>query len=170
MTEHLPDRLDLLAAAEAGRELHGRIALASLERVAPLLASTAGELQVVMYLGRDPEGTFRLSGSIRGNLVLQCQRCLEELTRTLDIEFRLGLVRSQEAAERLLHGYEPLLVTAEPARIADIVSDEVLLALPFAPVHEDANECHGIYKEYQPSTNAQRENPFAVLAGLKQKQ
>jgi uncharacterized protein len=170
MTEHLPDRLDLLAAAEAGRELHGRIVLASLERVASLLASPAGELQVDMQLGKDPDGTCRLSGSIRGNLVLQCQRCLEELPWPIDVEFRLGLVRSQEAAERLAHGYEPLLVTAEPACIADIVSDEVLLALPFAPVHEDPGECHGLYKDYQPSNDAQRENPFAVLAGLKQKQ
>jgi uncharacterized protein len=170
MTEHLPDRLDLLAAAEAGRELRGRIALASLARVAPLLASPAGDLQVVMRLGKDPDGTYRLSGSIRGNVVLECQRCLEELTRTLDIEFRLGLVRSQEAAARLAQGYEPLLVTAEPASIADIVSDEILLALPFAPVHEDMNECHGLYENYQPPAEAQRENPFAVLAGLKQKQ
>jgi uncharacterized protein len=170
MTEHLPDRLDLLAAAEAGRELHGRIALASLERVAPLLASTAGELQVVMQLGKDPDGTYRLSGSIRGNLVLQCQRCLEEMLQPLDVEFRLGLVRSQTAAARLAPGYEPLPVTAEPACIADIVADEVLLALPFAPVHEDPDECHGLCRDYQPSSDAQRENPFAVLAGLKQKQ
>jgi uncharacterized protein len=170
MIEHLPDRLDLLAAAGAGRELHGRIALASLERVAPLLASPAGDLQVVMRLGKDPDGTYRLSGSIRGNVVLECQRCLEELTRTLDIEFRLGLVRSQGAAARLAHGYEPLIVTAEPSSIADIVSDEILLALPFAPVHDDMNECHGLYENYQPSTEAQRENPFSVLAALKQKQ
>jgi uncharacterized protein len=170
MTEHLPDRLDLLAAAEAGRELHGRVALASMERVTPLLASTAGDLQVVMRLGKDPDGTYCLSGSIRGNVVLQCQRCLEELTRTLDVEFRLGLVRSQEAAARLAHGYEPLLVTAEPSSIAEIVSDEVLLALPFAPVHEDLDECHGLYEDYQSPAEPQRENPFAVLAGLKQKQ
>jgi len=170
MTEHLPDRLDLLAAAEAGRELRGRIALASLERVVPLLASPEGELQVDMRLGRDPDGTYRLTGSIRGDVVLQCQRCLEAFTRALDVDFRLGLVRSEDAAARLTHGYEPLLVTAEPASIADIVADEVLLALPFAPVHDDTDECHGLNRNYQSSADAQRENPFAVLAGLKQKQ
>ncbi len=170
MIEHLPDRLDLLATAEAGRELRGRVALASLERVVPLLASPAGELQVVMRLGKDMGGTHYLSGSIHGNVVLQCQRCLDELTRALTIDFRLGLVRSQEEVARLADGYEPLLVTAEPASIADIVADEVLLALPFAPVHENVDECHGLDKDYRPSTDAQRENPFAVLAGLKQKQ
>lgn len=169
MTQHLPDRLDLLAAAEAGCELRGRIAMASLERVVPLLASPEGELQVVMRLGRDPDGTFRLTGSIRGSVVLQCQRCLETLIRALDVDFRLGLVSSQEEAARLAHGYEPLLVTAEPVSVADIVSDEVLLALPFAPVHDDTDECHGLHEDYQPSVDAQRENPFAVLAGLKQK-
>ena len=170
MTEHLPDRLDLLAAAEAGREFRGRIALAFLERVIPLLASPEGELQVDMRLGVDPDGICHLSGNIRGNVVLQCQRCLENLTRALDVDFRLGLVRSQEDAARLAHGYEPLLVTAEPVSIADIVSDEVLLALPFAPVHGETDECHGLYQDYQPSADAQRESPFAVLAGLKQKQ
>jgi len=170
MTEHLPERLDLLAAAEAGRQLRGRVALASLGRVLPLLASPEGELQVDMRLGRDPDGTYCLCGSIRGDVVLQCQRCLEELTRALHIDFRLGLVRSQDAAVRLAHGYEPLLVTAEPASIAEIVADEVLLALPFAPVHDDMDECHGLHTDYQPSADAQRENPFAVLAELKQKQ
>lgn len=170
MSEHLPDRLDLLAAAEAGRELRGRIRVASLARVLPLLATPAGELQVDMSLGKDPDGTYCLSGSIRGNIVLQCQRCLEEMNRALDIDFRLGLVRSQEQAERLARRYEPLLVTAEPASIADIVSDEVLLTMPFAPVHEDTDECRELHKDYQPSADARRENPFAVLAGLKLKQ
>jgi uncharacterized protein len=170
MIQRLPDQLDLLAAAGAGRELHGRITLASLERVMPLLASPEGELEVEMRLGKDQDGTCHLTGSIRGKVTLQCQRCLENLDRAVEIEFRLGLVRSQEAAARLAEGYEPLLVTSEPASIADIVADEVLLALPFAPVHEDLDECHGLYRDYQPSEEAQRENPFAVLAGLKQKQ
>jgi len=169
MTEQLPDRLDLLAAAEAGRELHGRIALADLVRVVPLLASTAGALEVEMRLGRDSDGTWFLSGRICGSVVLQCQRCLEDLIQTLVIDIRLGLVRSQTDAARLPRRYDPLIVTAEPASIADIVSEEVLLALPFAPVHADADECSALLENYRSSGGAQRENPFVVLAGLKQK-
>jgi len=169
MTEHLPERLDLLAAAEAGRDLHGRIALADLERVVPLLVTADGELEVEMHLGRDSDGTSFLSGRIRGSVVLQCQRCLEDLQQALDIDFRLGLVRSQEEIARLARRYDPLIVTAEPASIVDIVSDEVLLALPFAPVHAEAEECHGLLEDYQSTGGRQRENPFAVLAGLKQK-
>lgn len=169
MSEGLPERLDLLAAAEAGRELHGRIALAVLERVTPLLASPAGELEVALHLGKDANGTYCLSGRISGDVVLQCQRCLEDMGLTLAIEFRLGLVRSQAGANRLARRYEPLIVTDEPASIADIVSDEILLALPFAPVHADTEPCSGLLEDYRAAPDEQRENPFAVLAELKQR-
>lgn len=169
MIDHLPDRLDLLATAAAGRVLRGPIALASLERVLPALVAQEGELQVEMELGRDPDGTYYLTGTIRGEVQLCCQRCLEAMSMPLDLEFRLGLVQSQEAASRLHSSYEPLLVTAEPALVADIVSDEVLLALPIVPLHDDRAECRALTKEYQSPTASQRENPFAVLAELKQK-
>jgi uncharacterized protein len=169
MIDHLPDHLDLLAAAGAGRVLHGRIALARLERVLPALVSRDGELQVSMELGRDPDGVHYLAGTISGSVQLQCQRCLEDMELPLDVKFRLGLVRDQAAAQQLSDRYEPLLVTAEAACIADIISDEVLLALPIVALHSDRAECGELLKEYQPSESPQRENPFAVQAELKQK-
>ena len=135
----------------------------------PALVAQDGDLQVVMELGRDPDGTYYLAGTIRGEVQLCCQRCLEAMPMSLDLEFRLGLVQSQEAASRLHGSYEPLLVTAEPALLADIVSDEVLLALPIVPLHDDRAECRSLTKEYQSPNMPQRENPFAVLAELKQK-
>ena len=169
MTDHLPDRLDLLAMAEAGRVLRGPVALASLERLLPALVSQDGELQVEMDLGRDPDGTRYLAGTIQGTVQLECQRCLEAMVLPLDLKFRLGLVQDQEAARQLPDRYEALLVTAEPARVADIVSDEVLLALPIVPMHDDRAECRALMSEYQSPGGPQRENPFAVLAELKQK-
>ena len=169
MTDHLPDRLDLLAMAGAERVLRGSISLASLERVVPALVSQEGELRVELEFGRDSDGTHYLAGTIRGNVQLQCQRCLEAMLLPLDLVMNLGLVQSQEAARQLSGRYEPLLVTAEPALVADIVSDEVLLALPIVPLHDDRAECRALIKEYQSPGGAQRDNPFAVLAELKQK-
>jgi uncharacterized protein len=169
MIDHLPDHLDLLAAAGAGRVLHGRIALARLERVLPALVSRDGELQVSMELGRDPDGVHYLAGTISGNVRLQCQRCLEDMILPLDVKFRLGLVRSEAAAMQLPGRYDPLLVTAEPASVADIISDEVLLALPIVALHNNRAECRELLQEYQSPEAPQRENPFAALAELKQK-
>ena len=65
---------------------------------------------------------------------MKCQRCLERMILPLDVRFRLGLVRDKDALNDLSDWYEPLVVTAEPADIADILSDEVLLALPIVPL------------------------------------
>ena len=144
--------------------------MAGLERALPALISDAGELQVELNFGKDLDGTFYLAGAIQGEIVLRCQRCLEGMTLPLDLGFCLGLLRDESAAGTLAEGYEPLVVTAEPAYIADIISDEVLLALPIVPLHKDSDECHAHVKAYKPPQDEQRDNPFAVLAGLKHKQ
>jgi uncharacterized protein len=168
MIDHLPDRLDLYAMAEAGRVLRGRVKLAGLPRVLPLLLSEAGELDVVLELGKDEDGTHTLCGSVTGRLVMQCQRCLESMEYPLATSFRLGLVFSQEAAGDLPARYEPLLLAREPTLIAEVVSDEVLLALPIVPMHGEDAECRALANDYAPAAD-ERENPFAVLAQLKQK-
>jgi uncharacterized protein len=144
--------------------------VADLQRVLPELLSDTGELLVELDLGKAPDGTRFLSGSIQGDIELTCQRCMEGMKLPLDLAFCLGLVQSQEAANDLPDCYEPLVLTAEPASIADIVSDEVLLALPIVPLHSRSIECQKFVNNYKPSISEQRENPFAVLAGLKQKQ
>ena len=170
MINHLPERLDLIATAEAGRLLRGSIAISRLERLVPALMSDAGALQVEMELGKGADGTRYLTGSIRGEVALKCQRCLGKMILPLDLTFRLGLVSSDAAAKALPEWYEPLVVTAEPAHIAEVIADEVLLALPIVPTHRDGPDCQEFVKDTRPPVSEQRENPFAVLAGLKLKQ
>jgi len=170
MIDHLPESLDLLSTAGAGRSLRGSIPLGRLERVLPALASSDGELQVVFELGRDPGGIYYLAGTIQGEVAINCQRCLEPVKQALDLVFRLGLVQDEAAIAALPEHYEALLVTGEPARVADIVSDEVLLALPLVPLHENDSRCQSVLKEYQPQADEPRESPFAILEELKQKQ
>jgi len=169
MKDHLPDRLDLYTAAEAGRVIRGRIELARLTRVLPLVASTAGELNVDLELDRDQDGTRYLAGSISGTLELQCQRCLEPMEFPLGVSFRLGLVRDPEEIRRLNDRYEPLIVTSEPVSMAEVLSDEVLLALPISPLHEDMEKCREITADYHVTASMPQDNPFAVLKQLKQK-
>ena len=150
--------------------LRGTVAVSSLERLLPVLVSGEGELQVEMELGKDPDGTRYVKGSIQGDVMLKCQRCLENMTLPLDLNFRLGLVSSDAAASILPDWYEPLLVTAEPAHIADMIAEEVLLAIPIVPKHRDRLDCQEFVKDYAPPESEQRKNPFAVLSGLKLKQ
>ncbi len=166
MIDHLPERLDLLATAEAGRVLQGRIPLASLERVVPVLHSSAGELRVCISLGKYPDGTLYLSGTILGAVELQCQRCLEPMDMPLDLAFRLGIVRSNEAARALHERYEPLIVDGEPTRIAEIVADEVLLALPLVPAHGENAQCHGFCESLSVAGERDTGKPVCRAGGI----
>jgi uncharacterized protein len=169
MINHLPDRLDLSAAAETGRVLRGRVELTRLVRALPQLESPEGELEVSLELGRDEDGTRYLAGSVQGSLVLLCQRCLIPLEYPLDVTFRLGLVHGQEQMQGLSERYEPLLVTGEPASLAEIITDEVLLALPIVPLHSRTSTCRPPAMDCKTPAGSRRESPFDVLAQLKQK-
>jgi len=170
MIHHLPDRLDLIATAEAGRLLRGSIAVRKLKRLTPALLSDEGELSVEMELGKGADGTRYLNGTINGAVALTCQRCLRRMMLPLDLSFRLGLAQSEAAVSALPTYYEPLLVTAEPARMAELIADEVLLAIPIVPSHGNDEHCHEFVEEYKPPEDDKRENPFAVLADLELKQ
>ena len=51
-------------------------------------------------------------------------------------------LRAVEAAGELPERYEPLLVTREPTVLAEVISEEVLLALPIVPMHDEQTDCH----------------------------
>ena len=167
MLSRLPEWIEPLALAEAGREFSGSLDLAALARLAPLLATDQGRLDVNLVLDRDEAGTRFLAGQVHAQLQLLCQRCLGPMDFALDSAFRLGLVRGEEEARTLPSDYEPLMVGAEPMPLAEIVEDEVLLALPIVALHREPHPCAAEqYQEALPE-DAQRENPFAVLAQFK---
>jgi len=158
MLDCLPERIEPVGLADAGRSFRGEVPVSELMRLRPSLSSADGHLKVALEFRLDERCIRTLAGCIEGSLDLVCQRCLETLRFPLDLEFRLGIVSSNEEIDRLPDGYEPLLVTGEPLRTFDVVEDEVLLA------NEGVDGCESSYVN-QPL--AEKENPFSVLKKLK---
>jgi uncharacterized protein len=164
MLDCLPERIEPVGLADAGRSFRGEVPVSELMRLRPSLSSADGHLKVALEFRLDERRIRILAGSIEGSVDLVCQRCLKTLRFPLDLDFRLGIVSSDEEIDRLPDGYEPILVTGEPLRTFDVVEDEVLLALPVIPLHEGVDNCESGYVN-QPQ--AEKENPFSVLAKLK---
>lgn len=164
MLDCLPDRIEPVGLADAGRSFRGEVPVSELMRLRPSLSSVDGRLKVALEFRLDERRIRTLAGRIEGSVDLVCQRCLETLKFPLDLEFRLGIVSSNEEIDRLPDGYEPILVSGEPLRTFDVVEDEVLLALPVIPLHEGVDSCESGYVN-QPQ--AEKENPFSVLEKLK---
>lgn len=149
--------------AAEGQSISGGVPLANLGRLADLLVDQQGTVSysVAGELGRDRQARLRVKAS--GMLPMQCQRCLGRMEWPLDIETVLELVRKgQPIPDEELENdeFDAIEATVDMDALA-LVEDEVVLAMPIAPRHEDCDVPH-------PSEGvATRESPFATLDRLR---
>ena len=154
--------MDCLEFARSSGVLERSVGLDELPRLADVLSTTDGFLSVRLEGWRDDEGKSWLQLDIAGEPVLCCQRCLGGVKFPLAIKCRLQLIApGEDWPDDDLEDDSADAITAETAlTVLSLVEDEVLLALPIAPRHE---ECES------PSAGASGHgsSPFAALAALK---
>lgn len=177
MLSPLPEMANPRRLCDAGKSFEGSLALSSFERLASLLASPAGELSYELHFDRGEKGRAQITGHIKATVQVVCQRCMEAMTYPVDTPLSLALVSGPDEAERLPEAFDPVLIEDEkPVRLADLLEDELLLALPAAPVHpveacavrpEDFSSMPAADEVAEAEEAADKANPFAVLAGLK---
>jgi len=167
--EHLPVSdsnagtvIDCLEFARSGGVLDRSIGLDELPRLADLLSTTAGFLSVRLEGWRDDEGKSWLQLDIKGEPLLCCQRCLGGVKFSLGIRSRLQLIAPGEEwpDDDLVDDSADAIEAGKALAVLSLIEDEVLLALPIAPRHE---QCES------PSAKASGHgsSPFAALAALK---
>lgn len=153
----------------ARRSFEGSIPVARLARLCGALADNAGEVGFRLDFGRDELGTDYVDVHARAPLTMICQRSLEPFVLPVTVDSRLGLIRRERDEAGLPPGCEPLLVP-EDGRLqpADVIEDELLLALPLVPMDPDSRLPDAVTEEIRQGDEATREhNPFAVLRELK---
>ena len=154
--------LNPLDFARDGRVKTGFLAVAALERLKDVLVSNAGELQCELHGEKDKQGDSFLSLKVRGELVLTCQRCLEPMQYSVQVDSRLRLIPpGAEWPEDELEDDSADAIEAEPEMaLLPVIEEEVLLVLPIAPLHDACDAPVAVDKN-------QESSPFAVLAKLK---
>lgn len=168
--QRLPIEIDPFRLAERGAELEGPLPLAQMQRLATALARPQGEVDVRLRFDIDDMNIPYVRGHIEAVLYLTCQRCLEALEYRVSQELALAWVRADRDAERLPLQFEPYIVSELPIRLSDVIEDELLLALPQIPMHEESR-CQATaviesLREHAPQP--EQDNRFAELEKLKQ--
>ncbi|MBI2779443.1 MAG: DUF177 domain-containing protein [Gammaproteobacteria bacterium] len=170
MSSPLPEYIDPLRLADARAVLQGQVVVSNMARLAPSLCSTQGVVDFELAFDVDMEGIRCVHGSLSTQLDVICQRCLQPMKLPLEAKVALGVVASMQEAEGLASTYEPLVVGAEPVSLKEIIEDELLLALPVAPMHPE-QQCPAwqerVVEEQEELAQEGRKNPFAVLAQMK---
>lgn len=174
MQSYLPEKIDPWKLATAGGYLHGEIPLSSMHRLSSLLSGSEGSVGIAMNAGVDEHGFRFIIGHLETVVPMVCQRCLAAMRLPLEVNFRLGLVHSESQCKSLPRAYEPLVVTHGDILLSDLVEDELILALPIAPVHQDMSQCEACgYRlpdaQVELDPQAGESKPFAVLSTLLKK-
>ncbi len=155
---------DAFRFAKEGRVLEGTLPLSTLERLHDLLAVVEGEIIFRLKGSKGARGEHLLQLVVTGTLPLACQRCLKAVPYDLDVDSLLELVPegAELSQDELEDDTRDFLPVAKELEVAELVEDEILLALPVAPRHEKCGLPGA-------ADAGERINPFAALSGLKGK-
>jgi DUF177 domain-containing protein len=157
--------IDGFEFATAGATQEGTLPLSSFPRLQDVLVSNAGEVAYALHGVRDGRGRPSLRLSVRGTLQLRCQRCLGPLAHPVDAEALLVLAASQAEidAEPAAVDAPDRVVAGKEMALRDLVEDELILELPYAPRHESCAA------RVEGNAAARVSSPFAGLRGMMQR-
>ena len=147
--------------AGAGGSLRGAWAAGEFARLRALLHDATGSVEYELHGERDELGRHSLDLHVLARLRLTCKRCLEAIDVELREDVTLWLARSQselDAQPLTAEGLDGIVATKDMA-VRDLVEDQLLLALPYAPRHEDC-------AARSSTAPAGRSTPFAGLRGM----
>ena len=152
-----------LKLAEKQERLTGSVPVSSLHRLRDILYNDKGSVNFDLQFGKDDRGQAIIRGIFDCTLNLTCQRCMQPME--LSIGNRISLaVAGSDNGDIPSEEYEPLTLVDNQIALETLLEQEVLLAMPIAPVH-DRSKCSGsnLVDKYKASI----ESPFAVLKNLK---
>lgn len=171
-----PSRLDVVAFAREGAALDAKTPLADFARlaaeasgpVADHLVSWSASGESRASTGRTVQPWLRLKA--RSGLPMTCQRCMEPVEVALEVDRRFRFVVGEDAAAAEDDEAEEDVLALVPSfDLVALVEDELLMALPVVPAHE---QCPVEVKlavadsDFEASVEA-AENPFAALDRLR---
>lgn len=138
--EHGP-KVDPLRMFERGEVLTGVVDARTLEVASESFAEGDAPVDVAWRIAgvRGDDGRPALTLALQGSLPFTCQRCLEEFSWPLQQETRVLLARDDAELATLDETTDDEVILAStPVGAYTLVEDELVLSMPFAPVHAEA--------------------------------
>ncbi|MBV7388055.1 23S rRNA accumulation protein YceD [Pasteurellaceae bacterium TAE3-ERU1] len=166
----LPLTVDPIKAAQRRLDYTGYYAPTQLARLASSVHRVLSDAQATITFDIDPQRLVVIKGAAKVEVELICQRCGKPFQVALESEFQYSPVSNQDQADKLPEYYEPLEINEfGEVDLLDVVEDELILALPLVPKHNlehcEVSVAEQVFGELP--ADAEKPNPFAVLANLK---
>jgi uncharacterized protein len=165
MAREFPDWVDPWKAAEGHRIFGGSIPLGAMNRLSPLLANTEGEAEFTVRFSLDGQRRVQVDIDVEAELPLVCQVSLEEYRHRIRRTSRLTVVETQAEQQDLPEGTEGTCTEDGRLKMAHLVEDECLLALPQVP-RKPGLEFEGFSTGGDEAAVRRTNKPFAELGEM----
>lgn len=173
----IPEYVDAKKIFAQQAVISGDLPVERFERFCQSLANNTGNVLVSLQFLVDDRYKRVISGELRANVQVYCQRCLEVMPIEIADSFKLGVVDSESFIDRLPPELEPWISADHRLVLADIIEEQLILCMPIVSYHEsDCNPAREITMgDNQPGRlsadeeNQDKSNPFAILQSLKDK-
>ena len=129
---------DAFRLAREGHSLSGVVDVAQLPRLEDRIADGVGSITWRIEGATDGAGRPALAITLDGHVPLECQRCLEVFEAPVAQRTLTVLAKSESEADSLdADSDNEVLVADHAIDPLALVEDELLLSLPYAPMHAD---------------------------------
>jgi uncharacterized protein len=176
---HQASRLNVQAFAQEGLPLIETTLLQNMKRLAQEAQGLAPDLLVnwearaELRPGSGAEGDVWLHLQAKTSVPLTCQRCMGTVATPLEFDQWYRFVASEDIAmAEDDESEEDLLVMESQFDLLAVLEDELLMALPLVPMHDECPIAPVMQAgedtlEDEAGEKGEKPNPFAVLAQLK---
>jgi uncharacterized protein len=169
--------IDALGFARAGSFLQGQARLGQFTRMLEgQLAQPGAQRESLVKWALTGENTVSgrcfLHITAHAEPLFECQRCLQPFVCNVDVDNRVELVRTPAELDNDDLGDNDIerIVGSKRFSVLGFVEDELILAMPYVPKHDQCPSDAGVQAEQSARSEEQenrRQSPFSVLEQFK---
>ena len=138
---------ELASRAGRGGTLAGELTIGKLTRLKGLLHSDVGSVSATLRFRQRADGWLETELDYRGSVELVCQRCLEPFRHELADVVNVVLADDASSPTTVPEGFEPFELESGRLRPAELVEEELIVAIPLVPKHARIEDCGSLARQ-----------------------
>ena len=138
---------DLESLANRGVTLGGALDVGKLTRLVGMLHSDAGSVRAELKFRQRNDGWLGAELDYQASVDLLCQRCLDPFRQELAEQVQVVLADADALPAMTPEGFEPFELEGGRLQPAQLIEDELIVAIPLVPKHARVEDCGSLARE-----------------------
>jgi uncharacterized protein len=138
---------DLESLADREVTLSGELDFGKLTRLGSLLHSDVGSVRATLHFRQRRGGWLAVVVDYQAAVHLVCQRCLEPFRHELAEHVDVVIADAAAVPATVPEGFELFELDAGRLQPAQLIEDEVIVAIPLVPKHARVEDCGSLARQ-----------------------